>query len=164
MENYVVFIFSQWQKIEKVENLNPQVIINKFFQKKIIDGVETPIYKLGEWYLQIKHVNCSIVVKNRNYKVIELIPIGYTFQVKTYDITHDGETPIEMIDQSGTFSTFNECYDEMKMYAVKDMANDIDVEQDFESGDIFKRNISFAKNKITWTDGGKVMIYEVVKY
>ncbi len=163
MKNYVVFIFGQWQKIEKVENLNTQVIINEFFQKKIIDGVETLIYRLGEWNLQIKHVNCSIVVKNCNYKVIELIPIGYLFKVKTYDIAPNN-SPIETIAEVGTFLTFNKCYNEMKIYAVKDMANDIDVEQDFNDEETYNCDISFEKEKITWSNGGKVMIYEVVKY
>lgn len=146
MKKYLVFVNERGTKrVEDVKDFIESEL-NKFLTDVKVEKKNLKCFKWGDFLYKFDKINNIIEVNESLYCVITLKQVGYYYIIQTYN---DGERCFETIDCSKSFTTYEECYDSMKLESMQHLASDIDVQQDFEDGcECYHYNVSFKHNEI----------------
>lgn len=171
MTNFVVFTDSRMKKIFRVQDYelqvteNPNFLYDTFCEEEELDGERKIVFNTEENIYIINKVNAPIYVNNVMYIIVDVRQCGYYYEVSNINHSTKYEDPYHT---SRSFLSFEECYNTMKREAMSDIAEEIDITQDFEFGQnsIYEFNVTFKEDEITFRkDGDKwTMTYKLKRW
>lgn len=146
MKKYLVFINEKGTKrVEEVKNFfEPE--LNKFLTDVKVDKRILKYFKWGDFLYKFDKINNIIEVNEKLYCVITLKQVGYYYITQICD---GDERYFETIECSESFTTYEECYNSMKLESMQHLVSNIDAQQDFEDEcECYHYNVSFKHNEI----------------
>lgn len=169
MKKYVFFNNGSTDKECEVTNFFTNYThISQFLTKVRFDGIEHQVLEWGNMMYIIEYINDPIKMYKRGeickIQYVLLKPFGFRYVIETSD---DNGKTWDCISESCSFLDFEKCYNEMKKVAMSDLAEDIDVQQDFsdDANHVYNYDVKISLKEIVVksTNFGKMMKYYIIK-
>ena len=163
MKKFVVFVFPN-QCTNKVIEVNEYASdyshIKRMAERVLINGMWYNVFAWGDYLWSIRKINNPIDIQGKLYQIVDLNQFGYFFSQETSD---DNGKTFESLDLSKSFTSYEECYNAMKLEAMSTLAADIDINQDFEvgQGTIHQANVKFKETEISYSMNNKIMRFKM---
>jgi hypothetical protein len=163
MKKFVVFVFPNQftnKVIEVDEYASDYSHIKRMTTRVHINGEWHNVFEWGVYLWSIRKINNPIDIQGKLYQIVDLNQFGYFFSQETSD---DNGKTFESLCLSHSFKSYEECYNAMKHEAMDTLAADIDIEQDFEVGQvtIHKANVQFKETEISYSMNNKTMRFKI---
>ena len=163
MKKFVVFVFPNQftnKVIEVDEYASDYSHIKRMTTRVHINGEWHNVFEWGVCLWSIRKINNPIDVQGKLYQIVDLNQFGYFFSQETSD---DNGKTFDTLSLSKSFTSYEECYNAMKLEAMTTLAADIDIEQDFEvgQGTIHQANVIFKETEISYSMNDKIMRFRM---
>lgn len=152
MKKYVFFNNGSTDKECEVTNFYSNYEqISQFLTEVTFNGTKYKILEWGCMMYDIEYINEPIKMYRNGelcrIQYVILKPFGFRYVVESSD--NYGET-WDYISESHSFLNFEECYNEMKKVAMSDLAEDIEIQQDFsdDANHVYNYDVKFSLKEI----------------
>ena len=163
MKKFVVFVYPNQctnKVIEVDDYASDYSHIKRMTERVLINGMWYNVFEWGVYLWSIRKINNPIEIQGKLYQIVDLNQFGYFFSQETSD---DNGKTFDSLSLSQSFTSYEECYNAMKIEAMSALAADIDIEQDFEfgQGTIHQANVKFKENEISYSMNDKIMRFRM---